>query len=252
MRTKIFSIVTIALLMVVTSAIAQKENTPPADDLAQPAKITPLKKWYLTNAMDGVIFSTSSLEVPGETKQLSTLRFTYFFNFGTHFNYNFNERFGVYTGVGIRNIGLIEKNGDTTIKRRVYTLNVPVAFKIGNMVKNNYLVIGGGIDLPFNYREKTYTDRRKKAIFNEWFSDRTPAVMPYVQVGGMFNPGVAVNIQFFPGNFFNTNFTESVSGVNVKPYQGYNARLINLTLGINIPANNKKSVVTPPAVEEVD
>lgn len=243
----------LVLLMASLPALAQPDERPPEDDLAPVVTLTPIRKWYVTNAMDGAIFSTSILDKPGKDRYLSTLRFSYFFNVGLHFNYNYDEHFGIYTGVGIRNIGLIEKNGDTTIKRRVYTLNVPVGFKIGNLGKKNYLILGGGIDVPFNYREKRYTERRDKEIFNEWFTDRTPSVMPYLQLGAMFNPGIALNVQFFPNNFFNTDYTETVNGTVVKPYKGYDARLLHLTLGINIKLTPKKTYVAPaPEVPETE
>lgn len=199
------------------------------------AKPKPIKKFYVSNALDAAIFSTSSLTKGGRGK-LSTLRFSYFLNFGFNFNYDFNKHIGVYTGLGIKNIGFIDKIADSTIKRRVYTIGAPIGIKFGNLKKRNYGFIGGGVDLPFNYREKGFVKRNKKEKFNEWFSDRTPLVMPYVFAGMSIDPGIAFKVQYYPGNFMNTSFAEypGTSVLPVYPYAGYNVNLVMLSIGFDI------------------
>jgi hypothetical protein len=199
-------------------------------------KPRPAKKFYSSNSLDACIFSTSTLQKPGVSK-LSTLRFSYILNFGFNFNYDFNKHFGVFTGIGIKNIGFIDKIADSTIKRRVYTIGVPVGIKFGNLKKRTYGFIGGGVDLPFNYREKGFIKRGKKDKFNEWFSDRTELIMPYVFAGISLDPGIAFKIQYYPTNFMNTDYTETSSGVLpvvTRPYAGYNVNLILLSVGFDI------------------
>jgi hypothetical protein len=211
---------------------------------------TPVRHWYLGNSFDGAIFSTAVFEKPGNNRKvLPTIRFS-LINIGYHFNYDFDEHFGIFTGIGIKNLGFIEKEADSTIKRRVYTLGVPLGFKLGNLQKRHYGFIGGGIDVPFNYREKGFVRRSDKTKFNEWFSDRTPAVMPFLFLGFAYGSGNTVKFQYYPGNFFNQEFEEESGGVTSHPYRGYTANIMCLTFGLDIHYkrhNNKKKEGEPPA-----
>ncbi len=238
------AIVLLSFCSISTLAIAQDDDQQERIDI----KPRPAKKFYSSNALDACIFSTSTLQKPGVNK-LSTLRFSYMLNFGFNFNYDFNKHIGILTGIGIKNIGFIDKIGDSTIKRRVYTIGAPVGIKFGNLKKRTYGFIGGGVDVPFNYREKGFIKRGKKDKFNEWFSDRTALIMPYVFAGISLDPGIAFKIQYYPTNFMNTDFTETSSGVLpviTKPYAGYNVNLILVSIGFDIrytKAGTPKSVL---------
>jgi len=203
---------------------------------------TPTNKAYLSTGIDGYLLSTAMVSKGGGDMKLTTPRFTAFLNLGLNLNYDFNNHFGFYTGLNVKNIGFIEKVGDVTIKHRDYTFGLPIGLKIGNIDYGSYFLVGGGIDFPFNYREKTFTKRNDKAKFNEWFSDRTPAAMGYVFVGAHLNPGIALKLQYYPGNFMNPDFTETVKGITYKPYDGYKVNLLLLSLGIDIPYHPKKDV----------
>ena len=193
----------------------------------------PTRRWYAGNAFDGAIFSTAIFEKPGRTRELTTLRFS-LLNIGYHFHYDFGGRFGLFTGIGIKNIGFIEKEGDLTIKRRVYTIGVPLGIKLGNMQKGHYGFIGGGVDFPFNYREKVFVRRKDKQKFNEFFSDRTDYYMPYVFAGVSFGSATTIKVQYYQNNFLNTGYTEIDNGITRKPYSGYKANLLYITLGFDI------------------
>lgn len=220
------------ILLASNSCMLAQDNTPGKIDI----KPRMAKKIYTSNAIDAAIFSTSSIQSFGRSK-LSTLRFSYILNFGFNFNYDFNKHWGVYTGLGIKNIGFIDKVADSTIKRRVYTIGAPAGIKFGNLKKRTYGFIGGGVDVPFNYREKGFVKRGKKDKFNEWFSDRTPLIMPYVFAGVSLDPGIAFKIQYYPANFMNPDYTQTSSGmlpVLSKPYAGYKVNLIMLSIGFDI------------------
>lgn len=212
----------------------------------------PTGHWYLSNSFDGAIFSTAVFEKPGHRRGLSMLRFS-LLNIGYNFNYDFDDRFGIFTGIGIKNIGFIEKNGDSTIKRRVYTIGAPLGFKLGNLRKKNYGFIGGGVDFPLNYREKGFVKRGDKQKFNEWFSDRVPDYMPYLFVGFAYNGGSTLKVQYYPSNFMNTEYTEVHDGIYTKPYNGYRVNLLYITLGIDIHykrhEHHKKEEADPAPAE---
>lgn len=195
-------------------------------------------KFYSSNGLDMALLSTSTLDRPGPGNDdgLTPVRFTLFINFGYNLNYDFSNRFGLFTGIGIKNIGFVEKfrTLDSTVKRRVYTLGVPLGMKIGNLSKRNFIMLGGGADLAFNYREKGYIRRGNKDKFNEWFSERTPLIMPHVFLGASFAPGVTIKAQYYPGNFLNSSFVENIGGVNIQPYAGYNVNLLLFSIGFDI------------------
>lgn len=197
---------------------------------------TPTKKAYFSTGMDGYILSTTLKQRSGESVNLSTPRFSAFLHLGVNVNYDFSKKFGIYTGLSVKNIGFIEKfsNPDSTVKHRVYTFGIPLGVKIGNVKYGSYLIVGGGIDFPFNYKEKGFIKRSDKTKFNEWFSSRTPAAMPYVFIGAHLRPLMAIKLQYYPSNFMNPDYTTTVAGTTVKPYAGYDVNLIMLTFGFDI------------------
>ncbi|WP_276132563.1 hypothetical protein [Polluticoccus soli] len=194
------------------------------------------KTFYWSNGLDAAIFSTSTIDRPGDDGALTPLRFTFFVNYGMNINHDFSNNFGVFSGLGIKNIGFIEKFHalDSTVKRRVYTLGVPLGIKIGNLGKRNFVMLGGGADLAFHYKEKGFIRRGNKTKTREWFSERTPLIMPNVFLGASFSPGFTIKAQYYPGNFLNKDFTQTAAGVKVQPYASYQVNLFLLSVGIDI------------------
>lgn len=222
------------LLAATTTAMAQDQPVS-SPHLNEP--LPPAPRGYWGSGLDGAIFSTSFYkDAATPDAKLTTLRFTYVVNFGMNYNYDFTEHVGAFIGVGIKNIGLINKYGDSTVKRRVYTIGVPVGVKFGNLRNRNFGFLGAGFDVPFNYREKGFVSRKNKTKFSEWFSDRTPQFMPYVFAGLSLDPGVTLKFQFYPNNFFNQDFTtkNEISGLDYKPYKDMEAQLFLVSLGFDI------------------
>lgn len=221
-----------ALAQTDTAAAAVEENSAP-----------PPSRSYWSTGVDAFIFSSSNISRPDGDDGLSTLRFSYILNLGVHYNYDFSDHVGLFTGIGIKNIGFIDKVDDSTIKRRVYTLGVPLGIKIGNLPGRTYGFLGGGVDLPFNYREKGFRKRGDKEKFNEWFSDRTPTLMPYVFAGITVIPGVAsLKVQYYPGNFMNESFVEDREGPGkgMKVYEDYKVSLFYVSFGVDIKYGRRK------------
>lgn len=234
---------------IITSSFAQNEEV-----VFRPKKI------YFSNSFDGAIITTGIDKglFPlngGRATTVGTPRFTYFFNTGFNFNFDFNQHIGVFTGLGIKNIGFIEKItvSDSTIKRRVYTIGLPLGLRVGNIKKKTYAFIGGGVDIPFNYKEKRFVRRGNKEKFNEWFSDRTPSYMPYGFVGVSFKPGIYFKVQYYPNNFMNPNFTETitVNGVAVPstPYIRHDIELLMFSIGFDIRYSNKMKIKKTESTE---
>lgn len=200
--------------------------------------IRPRNVLYVSSGLDGYLLSTAFMSRLNGDPDLTTPRYTLFLHLGSSVHYDFGNHFGLYSGLSIKNIGFIEKfnNSDSTVKRRVYTFGIPLGLKFGNFDKGFYLMAGGGIDFPFNYKEKGFTNRSNKKKFNEWFSQRTPAAMPYVFVGARFRPGAVAKVTYYPTNFLNTSFKDGVS----YPYAWYNVNLLTLSLGFDIKYYPKK------------
>ena len=121
---------------------------------------------------------------------------------------------------------------------RSYNVGIPLGIKIGNMDdKKAFGFIGGGIDKPINYKQKQYLVRNQKTVnFNEWFSGRTPQLMPYVFIGAAINQGAVFKLQYYPGNFLNPDFKTSKG---LEPNYGYDVHVLVLSIGYWIPITRR-------------
>ncbi len=190
-------------------------------------------KGYITAGGNGPLLSFASMKNNGEHIR-NIPRFTMFFNVGTNYNYDFTNNIGIFTGLNIKNIGLISKPNDSVkLKQRVYTLGVPLGLKVGDIRNGYFFFFGGEYDLAFNYKEKYFLDGHKKSKFNEWFSDRTPLLMPSVFAGVRFQPGFGVKVQYYLNDFFNKDYSQTVNGVKTQPYKDMEAKMLFVTLSYN-------------------
>jgi hypothetical protein len=198
-------------------------------------------KVYLSTNLDMYLLTTSKMSNGRVENKWTTPRFTGFFHYGLNANYDFNANVGVMGGISIKNLGFIEKynNPDSTAIRRAYTFGIPLALKLGNLEGNKtYFLIGGGVDFPFHYKEKGFIKRNDKTKSSEWFSDKTNQVLPYFFVGARFNPGVYFKLQYYPTNFLNTEYSQTITVNNVtqtvKPYANYDVNTLMISLGFDI------------------
>lgn len=190
----------------------------------------PVRKPYFGNSLDGMIFSTALIDNSG-AQSLGTLRFSMFFHIGATYNYNISDHFGIYTGLDIKNIGYIEKFklNDLTVKRRVYTAGIPIGLRIGNVEERNYFFLGGGVDFPFHYKVKSWSKLNPKSKFNEWFSEETEHILPYMFAGFAIK-GTTLKVQYYPTNFLNEDYTDPNPG-GIKPFAGKNVNMLLISIG---------------------
>jgi hypothetical protein len=202
----------------------------------------PIRKAYWGNSLDGMIFSTALINNNG-SNSLGTLRFSMFFHIGATYNYNFSKGVGIYTGLDIKNIGFIEKYDafDVTVKKRVYTLGVPVGLRFGNMKTRDYFFLGGGLDVAFHYKEKAWSSLFNKTKSNEWFSDRSEILLPYI-FAGVSLKGTTIKIQYYPTNFLNEDFQSFDISTNTyyKPFTGKKVNLLLVSVGRDMRFGKKK------------
>jgi len=152
-------------------------------------------KYYNTSGGE-MIFSFATIEDNGR-EESAIIRWSPVFNFQSMFNADFSRNFGLFTGFTIRNVGFIydqyriydpdDPSEYSTVKKkfRSYNVGIPLGFKLGDL--KNFFVYGGyEVELPFNYKEKTFEGDRKTDKFNVWFSKRQE----------QFQHGFLVGIQF--------------------------------------------------------
>ncbi|MFM7728041.1 MAG: hypothetical protein ACKO7B_15170, partial [Flavobacteriales bacterium] len=103
----------------------------------------PLGKFYSKSANE-LIFSwadctNENSQVTGQAgavvKADPIVRFSAFVNTQEQFHYDFTKNIGLFTGIGVRNVGFISNLFDGTntikVKYRQYALGVPLALKLG-------------------------------------------------------------------------------------------------------------------------
>jgi hypothetical protein len=195
-------------------------------------KTVPIKKFYFGNSLDGAILSTALIDKAG-SNSLGTLRAGGFFHIGFTYNYNFSKNQGFYTGLDLKNIGFIEKYSlsDITMKKRTYTLGVPLGFRLGNMTKRSYFFLGAGVDIAFHYKAKYWSNVQSKIKYNDWFSKETEILQPYL-FAGFAVKGTTFKVQYYTNNFLNQDYTAyDINAQLVKPYANTKVNLLLFSLG---------------------
>lgn len=157
------------------------------------AQQTP-KKNYILSASE-LIFSSGDVK-DGDMKIDPVVRFSGFFHFQTQAHYDFSNFAGVYTGIGLRNVGFINKLNDSVrAKQRSYSLGIPLAFKLGDMNEKVWFAAGAEAELMFAYKQKVYFGGQKFKN-HKWFSDKV----------NLFNPSVFAEIKFKRGGYIRAKY----------------------------------------------
>ncbi len=183
------------------------------------------QKIYHSNAGE-IIFSGADVNYGG-TSINSNIRFTLFFHAQHLLNLDLTNNIGLFTGIGIRNIGFITEDlyqnmgflnidnthadygKNTKIKRRSYSLGFPVALKLGSFSKHFFLFGGGEYEWMFHYKQKLYIDG-DKFKFKEWTSDRVNPWIPSIFGGIQFPQGIRLKFKYYMDDFLNPAFTTGV------------------------------------------
>jgi len=148
------------------------------------------------------------------------MRFTLWFHLYINWHIDFNKNFGLFTGIGNRNIGFITRESsslrdensnafelNTKWKRRSYALGVPLALKIGNLEKGYFLYLGGQYEWLYHYKEKEFmnTGKRKQS---EWLSNKTTQFLPSLFIGVTFPHGLSIKFTYALNDFMNKSYTD--------------------------------------------
>jgi len=176
------------------------------------------------------IFSLSDI-VFDDYQVNSNIRFTMFFHTQNRLNIDFDKNLGIFTGLGLRNIGFITEdlyqnvgftgidnthpdwNKEVKIKRRSYSLGIPLAVKIGNM-DGVYVFAGGEYEWMFHYKQKLFIDGNKYK-YSQWTSNRVNTFIPSVFAGIQLPQGMNVKFTYYLDDFLNPDFSGVDFGENV-------------------------------------
>ncbi len=195
------------------------------------------QKPYITS--DGeLILGFASINQSG-TEESSIPRFTMFFHAQSLTHFDQSKNFGWFTGLGIRNVGFIyEQDASTRKKFRTYNVGVPIGLKFGDM---NGLYFYGGyeLELPINYKEKTFINEKKEDKYNVWFSKRVPTIYNTVFVGVRFPRGVSLKFKYYLTPFFNTDYTQVINGITQMPYANLDVNTFHIALTTMISKGKK-------------
>jgi hypothetical protein len=186
-------------------------------NLAVAQDLSTTSSWYMVSASE-TILSWGNIESPGlDTKNVA--RFAPFINFGHLLHRDFNQKTGFYTGVAVRNVGIITGLNDSIrLKQRVYTVGIPIAFKYGDM-KGNLVAAGFDNEFAVNYKQKKYVNDEKSTT-NVWFSDRTNIYLPSIFAELKSKKGNYIRFKYYLTDFLKEgNQSLNEPGVAYAPSQ---------------------------------
>ncbi len=213
-------------------------------------------------------FVNSSPEV-----ETTNLRFSAWFHIQAHWHYDFAKHMGAFVGLGMRNIGYTttpesnniylkgftaynhvtkeyelnntNSNNDklTTVKRRAYTVGIPIGLKIGNMARNRFVFFGGEIEFPFHYKNKGWVNNKKLEKNSWWFSNQVNPYLLSTFVGIQLPGGVNIKFKWYLNDFMNRNYSTTESYIDgagvdqtvvVKPYENVKSQMFYISFGVNM------------------
>jgi len=154
-----------------------------------------------------LLFQSGTIEKSGADVN-TNLRFTLFFHLGEYVHFDMGNYVGLYTGVGVRNVGFITDEGGIKTKYRSYMLGAPLALKLGSFKDRFYVYGGGEYEWMFTFKQKTFVDDQK-IKYSEWFSNRTPDFIPSVFAGIQFPYGFNVKFKYYLKDFLNHDYQGS-------------------------------------------
>ncbi len=185
------------------------------------------------------IFSFANVKGVSGNQYNSGLRFSGFYNEQAQYHFDFSKGIGIYTGLGIRNVGMITYPATgVELKQRVYGLGVPLALKLGNMWHRTYLSLGGEAEYFFNYKIKYFIGGHKTK-FNKWFPDQVNAFNPSVFVELQSKSGLFIRGKYYLMDFLKPQNSLALPDGTLIPGYSQSSKLFYVSFGFNIKAFKK-------------
>lgn len=196
------------------------------------------KKVYTTSSGE-MIFSFASIATNGN-EESSVLRFSPVVNIQNWVNFDKADNFGLFTGLSVRNVGVIfdvPGQPNTRVKARTYNVGVPVGVKLGNL-DGLFFFAGYELELPLNYKEKIFVNEEKQEKRNIWFSNRVPTINHSLMAGVQMPYGATLKFKYYLTNFYNKNYTENDGQGNIiKPYENLDVNVFYVSLSFGLLKN---------------
>jgi hypothetical protein len=196
---------------------------------------------YSATQMD-LIFSMAQMNTTAiSTKPVP--RFSGFLNHETQVHFDFGKSVGIYTGLGIKNIGMINHidSFNINLKQRTYALGLPLALKLGSMKNQAYVAFGGEINLMTHYKEKMMVGNTKIKS-GEWFSNKVNILNPAVFFQIKFLKSQVVTFKYFLNDFLRYQPASLTlpDGTVVNDY-GRSSKLFYISWGINLASKDPET-----------
>lgn len=206
------------------------------------------KKIYTTTSGE-LIFSFANINDNG-SEEGSVIRFSPVVNIQNWVNIDKSDHFGIFTGLSVRNVGFIydvpddspvkyDYPNDTNVRKkfRTYNLGIPVGVKLGNL-DDKFLFVGYELEIPINYKEKTFIGEDKEEKYNVWFSSRTKTFNHSLMAGIQLPYGATLKFKYYLTNFFNKKFqTSDGQGGTIKPYENVDVNVFYFSLNFGLLKN---------------
>jgi hypothetical protein len=195
-----------------------------------------------SSGMEFIFGGAQTANDDGTETPNQAVRFTAFLHIQQQIYYKLTKSFGLYSGIAIRNVGFIEKEGDYTYKYRTYTAGIPLALTFGNLEKHFFIYGGAEAGMAFNYKEKRFNGSTKEHKSTSWFSGKTNTWQPQLFAGIQFPYGANVKFAYYPENFFNKDYAEEVNGESKKLYENKSVNLYYVSISFQLFASDAKKI----------
>jgi hypothetical protein len=172
-------------------------------------------------------------------------RFSAFLHLAQQFHVGFNHFSGIYTGWGLRNIGMINNLNDTLrLKQRAYSLSIPFALKLGNIEKATYVALGAEIEYMFHYKQKVFVGDGRGDKDNKesaWFSNKVNTLNPSLFAEFNFGKSGYFRLKYYLYDFLNSEVKQDFEVRNKNYYfTSERSMLFSVTFGKVLMAKKKK------------
>lgn len=198
-----------------------------------------------------IIFSFADIQVTGVNTS-TVMRFSPVLNLQYLYNIDLSPKFGLFTGMDLRNLGFIFKaDAGVKLKHRVYALGLPVGFKFGNLDKGFFIYAGGQIEYAFNYKEKYFLNDSKESKDVYWFTDRVNIFQFSALIGVNLPYGFNLKFKYYFTDLMNTDYLAyDENGLQYKPYGAYeSSKVFYFSLNYNLFHPNYKYFTSSVTME---
>jgi hypothetical protein len=189
----------------------------------------------------GIVESSDGSSVSGP------IRFAPFANYTLQGHKDFSNTIGIYTGIGVKNVGFISKYNDTLysemrVKSRAYSISVPLGLKFGNMEEDRYFYVAGEFLAQIDYKEKVFIGDDKSKRKNDADINK----INYSAIVGFNLKGFTIGAEYTLNNFYGDNYHLTPSKANPSYVYGTPSKSNILTFFIGFRTNLSAKEVSAP------